>query len=392
MPKPKRIAIIGAGPIGLEAALAARRRGYEVLVLEAGQIADSVRRWGHARMFSPFSMNASEAGIALLGELGLPAPEGEALLTGAEYAAQYLEPLGRHLGVRTGCRVLGIARDGAGKRDGIGEPGRAGTAFRLLVQGASGESHEFADLVFDCSGTFQTPNPLGDGGLPALGETAARGIIRYGLGECGDWSVFAGKRVLIAGGGHSAITAAVELGKVKKEAPATRLFWLSKRHAAEPAARIADDPLAERDRLCAEANELAAAGVVEFHAGDTVLSIEAAAGGARVRSRGGWEPEVDAIIAATGYRPDLSLARELHVQTCWATEGAYKLAAALLGESAGDCLQVAGFGAETLGHPEPGYFALGMKSYGRTPDFLIRTGREQIASVLDALGALDAKS
>ncbi len=92
-----------------------------------------------------------------------------------------------------------------------------------------------------------------------------------------------------------------------------------------------------------------------------------------------------AIIAATGYRPDLSLARELHVQTCWATEGTYKLAAALLGESAGDCLQVAGFGAETLAHPEPGYFTLGMKSYGRTPDFLIRTGREQIESVLDCL-------
>jgi hypothetical protein len=73
------------------------------------------------------------------------------------------------------------------------------------------------------------------------------------------------------------------------------------------------------------------------------------------------------------------------VQTCWATEGTYKLAAALLGESAGDCLAISGFGAETLVHPEPGYFALGMKSYGRTPDFLIRTGHEQIASVLQWL-------
>ena len=59
--------------------------------------------------------------------------------------------------------------------------------------------------------------------------------------------------------------------------------------------------------------------------------------------------------------------------------------AALLGETGGDCLAVRSFGAESLVHPEPGYFTLGMKSYGRTPDFLIRTGLEQIASLLDWL-------
>ena len=73
------------------------------------------------------------------------------------------------------------------------------------------------------------------------------------------------------------------------------------------------------------------------------------------------------------------------MQTCWATEGTYKLAASLLGETGADCLAVAGFGAETLVHPEPNYFTLGTKSYGRTPDFLIRTGREQIDSLLGSL-------
>jgi hypothetical protein len=81
----------------------------------------------------------------------------------------------------------------------------------------------------------------------------------------------------------------------------------------------------------------------------------------------------------------MNLARELQVQTCWATEGTYKLAAALLGETGGECLAVASFGAESLVHPEPGYFTLGMKSYGRTPDFLIRTGFEQLTSLLDWL-------
>ena len=79
------------------------------------------------------------------------------------------------------------------------------------------------------------------------------------------------------------------------------------------------------------------------------------------------------------------MTRELQVQTCWATEGTYPLAASLLGEAGADCLTTPAFGAETLLHPEPGFFTLGMKSYGRAPNFLLRTGYEQVASVFDWL-------
>ena len=129
--------------------------------------------------------------------------------------------------------------------------------------------------------------------------------------------------------------------------------------------------------------------MVTYLGGRTVHALKREAQGVRVilRLEGGRSEEVvvDQIIAATGYRPDLSLARELQVQTCWATEGTYPLAASLLGESGGDCLAVPAFGADTLKHPEPGYFALGMKSYGRTPDFLIQTGRAQVESLLQSL-------
>ena len=39
---------------------------------------------------------------------------------------------------------------------------------------------------------------------------------------------------------------------------------------------------------------------------------------------------------------------------------------------------------EVLAHPEPGFFTLGIKSYGRRSDFLIRTGLEQVQTVLDS--------
>jgi hypothetical protein len=48
-------------------------------------------------------------------------------------------------------------------------------------------------------------------------------------------------------------------------------------------------------------------------------------------------------------------------------------------------------GADELEHPEAGVYVVGMKSYGRAPTFLLRTGYEQIRSVVAALaGALEA--
>jgi hypothetical protein len=62
------------------------------------------------------------------------------------------------------------------------------------------------------------------------------------------------------------------------------------------------------------------------------------------------------------------------------------LAAALLKkghekEKPGDCLALAGFGPDSLRSPEPNFFILGHKSYGRRSDFLLRAGREQVRDV-----------
>ena len=382
----RHIAIIGAGPIGLEAALAARLRGFSFSIYDSGNIADAVQRWGHVRMFSPFAMNASKLGISVLGQLGFDVPADDAILTGAEFAKQYLIPLGEFLGAKTKHRVKAIARDGSCKRDHIAEPTRADTRFRLLIETSEGEQHDFADLIFDCTGVFSQPNPLGDGGIPALGEAAMRHTIRYGIGDTADLSAHAGKRTLVVGGGHSASSVIVALSKLANAS----ITWINKKPGITPCMRIDNDPLPERDNLSATANELVASGQVTFIGGSTVHALHQASSCIRVilRHHDGStsEVETDLIIAATGYRPDTSLARELHVQTCWATEGTYPLAASLLGETGGDCLAVAGFGADTLKHPEPNYFALGMKSYGRSPDFLIRTGREQVESLLERLG------
>ena len=49
------------------------------------------------------------------------------------------------------------------------------------------------------------------------------------------------------------------------------------------------------------------------------------------------------------------------------------------------CGSVPPHGAEELKHPETDFFIVGMKSYGRAPTFLLRTGYEQVRSVVLAL-------
>ena len=42
-------------------------------------------------------------------------------------------------------------------------------------------------------------------------------------------------------------------------------------------------------------------------------------------------------------------------------------------------------GVDELSHPDAGVYMVGMKSYGRAPTFLLRTGYEQVRSVVAAL-------
>ena len=57
------------------------------------------------------------------------------------------------------------------------------------------------------------------------------------------------------------------------------------------------------------------------------------------------------------------------------------LAAALAKHAGADCLQVPAQGAATLRNPEPNFFILGAKSYGRNSNFLLKTGFEQVRDV-----------
>ena len=91
------------------------------------------------------------------------------------------------------------------------------------------------------------------------------------------------------------------------------------------------------------------------------------------------------MIGATGFRPNLETTRELRVGLDAALEAPTALAP-LIDPNVHSCGTVPPHGAEELKHPEPNFFIVGMKSYGRAPTFLTLTGYEQVRSVVAALG------
>lgn len=398
-PAPRHIAIIGAGPIGLEAALYAVQRGYHVSVFERGRVAENVRQWGHVRLFSPFGMNASESGRAVLREAGHELPGDDELLTGREFVEQYCQRLPYVQELRESVleqtSVISIGRVQRLKSDLVSNPDRGLTPFRLLLDGPDGERAVEADVVLDCSGTYGNHNWLGDGGIPCLGERAATDRISYTLPIPAQFGRYAGSgSVLVVGSGYSAATTILAVSKLYLSDPEVELsavYWVTRTpDVAAPMSRIVDDSLSERDSIACEANSLATDvdGPVEWLPGHVVLEMKPDDRTGRLHvvlqnvDTGVRQTIVaDTIIANVGYRPDRSLYEELQVHECYASQGPMKFAAKLLGETSGDCLDQVSHGPDVLRNPEPGFFILGSKSYGRNSSFLMQVGLQQIVDV-----------
>jgi len=391
------IAILGAGPIGLDAALAAAEHGFPFTVYEAApRIAGHVRRWAHVQLFTPWELDVSPRMRRALAAAGHPVPEDGACPTGGELIEKVFEPLAAlpeiqgHL--RLGAEVTRVGRRGLLKHEEIGSGERASRPFRLLVRDAAGEHVEEAGAVLDCTGTA-VPNAIGDGGIPAPGEEALNGdLISHDIPDLErEADLWRGKRFLLVGAGHSAQTAVRGLVGLDS---GTRVAWVLR--GEQPSFGVVeDDPLPERSRLGRAAADLAAsppAGLT-LHRGAVVEALARDGDAVRVTLRNGTGEEeitIDRILALTGRVGDHRLYRQLQVHECYATAGPMKLAAALMsvgGSTGGDCLAQSSQGAETLTNPEPGFFILGSKSYGRRTDFLMRVGWEQVDEVFDLVGA-----
>jgi thioredoxin reductase len=384
----KSVAVIGAGPVGLAAAAHLLERGLEPIVLEAGpEAGHAVRQWQHVQLFSPWEYNIDRAAARLLAPTGWNSPDPDVYPTGAELLERYISPLATRTSlkdaIRTSSRVTAVSRVGFDKaktRD------RDKAPFEIQYRNGKGPEVLRADAVIDASGTWHSPNPAGANGLPALGEHEAQGRISYGMPDVLGKARgrFAGRTVAVLGAGHSAIGTLIDLTTLARQAPHTRVIWLLR--GDDPAKAFGggrNDKLVARGELGAHFASLVAAGQVQVEAGFAVASIALVDGqlcvtaGSACRSR---QVIVDELVVSTGFRPDLSMLREIRLRLDPAIEAPVALAP-LIDPNEHSCGTVRPHGARELAQDDPGFYLAGIKSYGRAPTFLMMTGFEQVRSI-----------
>jgi len=423
----KRVAIIGGGPIGMEAALYGALAGFDVHLYERGRLCENVRTWGHIGLFTEWKRNRSPLAVGLLRELGHSLPPDDTTSTGAELAEYVcrlaaLPQLRGRLHPQT--EVVALTRECCLKSDYLHDERRAAFPFRLLVRGARGERVEHADAVLDATGVYATPNWLGSGGAPCPGELSLKNRIDYHLPDVAgaESGRFASRHTLVIGSGHSAASTLLAISELIPEHPRTRITWAVRRDVPQhgfPYTLIPDDPAPHRYELHRRANELTQHSNVDFRPQSSVEAIEHNGQQFCVRLTSSPRSELvksdgncawlacDNVVAHTGFRADATLWSELQIVAHPATGGPLSLAEALMrhnrergvGLSTGyaelqpdPAVPVEENGwpelinnPELLRQPEPNFFVIGIKSYGRDAGFLMQNGFRQVRDVYELI-------
>jgi thioredoxin reductase (NADPH) len=289
------VAVVGAGPIGLELAVALKRAGVEYLHFDGKQIGHTVSWFAPGTRF--FSSNER---IAIAG-VPLQTPDGgkctrEQYLTYLRTVVQQFD-----LDVRTYEPVVGIGRAGGG-------------GFALTTRPAGGERrYRCRRLVLVTGGTDRPRR------LDVPGEDLPH-VSHY----FDDPHKYFRRRVLVVGGKNSAVEAALRCHAAGAEVS------ISYRRAKLPAKSI-------KYWLLPEINSLVEAGRIEAYMGTVPTTITPT----HVRLEPWVDPEApgpdptfsfasrtagshfvpaDFVLLLVGYRADMSLCRMAGVELVGATE------------------------------------------------------------------------
>ena len=268
-----RVAIIGAGPIGLELAVALKREGIEYVQFDASQIGHTIT-WYPPQML--FHSSSDRVGIA-----GVPIQVPNQQKVSREEYLAYLRLVVQQfdLHVRTYERVISARRVKGGR-------------FELTTLAVDGEHKYNVEIVILAIGAMHAPRLLN---IP--GEDLPH-VSHY----LGDPHLYFGKDLLIVGGRNSAVEAAVRCHRAGAN------VTVSYR-------RDDFDPKVVKFWLLPEIRALVRDGLVRYLPRTEPVSI--GAGTAKlVHLDTGKTEEVPAemVLLMTGYRQDSSLFDMLGVE------------------------------------------------------------------------------
>ncbi|MBI1769569.1 MAG: NAD(P)-binding domain-containing protein [Bacteroidetes bacterium] len=387
------IAIIGAGPVGLAAAAHLKVRGQAFILFEAGStVASNILSWKHIRVFSPWRYNIDKAARQLLTETNWQSPDDDGLPTGKELYHQYFKPLAElpfiEPNIHLGSKVLSIGRK---NQDKMKTWGREELPYVVQVL-HHGEVEQYeVKAVIDASGTWNSPNSIGSGGVYAVGEVENSTKIFYGIPDIlhQHASRYKNKNVLVVGSGHSSINAILELDKLKERYPDTQIHWvLRKKNISEVYGGQENDALEARGALGIKIEQLVNEDRINVY---TPFQIQQIRNEESQLTIIGFQNEnkfalsgVDEIISNTGSRPDFSFLREIRLSIDASLESVAEIAE-LIDPNIHSCGTVRPHGENELRHPDKDFYIVGSKSYGRAPTFLMATGYEQVRSIAAAI-------
>lgn len=402
---PAKIAILGAGPIGLEAALYARFLGYEVEVFDSKRdVAGAVLERGHLELLSPFHVNSSPLGLRAItahdNKYQTPGPD--EYLTNAQWHEAYLSKLAATDLIAESLR-LNTVLHGIGKVELIpidrpqGEFDRGAWDFRLLVYDTTARQYRVvtADIVLDCRcvGDYCI---IGHGEMPAIGELGMEGeaFIDFHPDILGkDIASYADKSVLVVGATLGAARSVCSLLSLKASYPYTQIAW-STRHPREacpqgPLPAQEGDPLERRRQLFDCANSAAIDGPIQWLPEAWIESLVATLDNrVQVQFTGASDFDMvfDRLIGHTSPIVWNSHATHLQLDICPITDAPRPFSEYLLKRPSPYSVEYPAPNPQALITSEPNYYVLGSKSFGRMPGFLYQHGLRQIRDVFTIIG------
>lgn len=371
---PATIAIVGAGPVGVEAALYARFLGYFVMLFDTRRVGHRPLACGDQLLDQPWSEVASPLGLAALAAQGTgkDLPASDARVSYRQYVEEYLIPVARtdllYESVQVNSPVTSISRTCCAPDQTVSLDRRAEQEFRLLIDSRQrGEYTQLADIVLDCSGLSRLPGSASGGGL-AIGERANLHEMLLGrvdvLGK--QRERLAGKHALIYGRDWAACANALDIVRLSQVAEGTRATWIVPKQLSDqdPLSLPADTPaefVTAAQRLVANEESDSPIGCI------AAWGIEAvqfdAAGGWRARlqveEEGTLDVQGDALINCRNVARDWNIVDALPLACEVAADG-----------STG----------------EPHYYVLGHKAVGPEADFAVPDAFEQIKRVFARIG------